>query len=99
VTQSNLILEGTVEFSTIDYRDRVFSNFYIGQSPGTGPGWYIFGRNPEYGGRLVRLCGRPSVKARRHPHYNCQVRRGWLKKRDALAVLTSLPAELPGRLS
>lgn len=97
--QSNLILEGKVEFSTVDYRDRHYANYYIERSPATGPGWYIFGRNPEwYGGRLVRLCGRPAVKARRHPHYNCRVRRGWLRKKDALSVLAQLPSQLSAGL-
>jgi len=78
------------EFSNVDCRGRVFSNFYARKDHHTGPGWYIFGRNPEYGGRLIALCARPRVKARRYPYYNCAVRRGWHTKREAQSIADQL---------
>jgi len=82
------------EFSCRDYRNRVFSGFYLARAPTRGPGWYIWGRNPEYGGRLVRLCGWPDVRPRKHPHYNIRVRRGWLRRSEAQQVLDHVLAQI-----
>jgi hypothetical protein len=63
---------------TIDYIGRRYSNFYVDKSPQDGPGWYVFGRYADaYGGKLIKLCGRPDIAPRAHPHYNVRVRRGW----------------------
>jgi len=72
-----------IDAKTVGFRGGWFNRFYPRTDPGTGPGWYVFGRNPAYGDSYVMLCGRPPVKARRHPHYNCQVRRGWKTRREA----------------
>jgi hypothetical protein len=75
---------------TVDYRGRVFDRFYPARSPSDGPGWYVYGRNPEYGDNLVMLCARPDVKHRRHPHYNVQIRRGFHTRREAQQVADQL---------
>ena len=72
-----------MESRTTDYKGRKFAEFYPARSSSDGPGWYVFGRNPEYDGRLICLCGRPAVAPRKHPHYNGPVRRGWFTKREA----------------
>lgn len=77
-------------FVTTDGRGRQFDQFYVAKSDADGPGYYIFGRNPEYGGRLIMLCGRPDVAPRKHPHYNCKVRRGWKTRREAIAALAAI---------
>lgn len=66
-----------------DYKGRMFAEFYVSRSAQDGPGWYVFGRNPEYGGHLVMLCGRPAVAPRKHPKYNGPVRRGWSTRAKA----------------
>lgn len=73
----------SIEVETVNYSGHLFSDFYAYKSPQTGPGWYIMGRNSEkYGtlpngkGAYVMLCARPDLKARAHPHYNGQIRRG-----------------------
>lgn len=82
-----------VEVNTENYGGYHFADFFARRDPATGPGWYVYGRNSEkYGtkadgtGIYVMLCARPSVKARRHRHYNCLVRRGWATKGEAEAV-------------
>ena len=77
-------------FSAVDYRGRVFADFHARKDPSFGPGWFIFGRNAEYDGRLVRNCGRPDVKPRKHPHYNGRVYRGWATKRACQAAIASM---------
>jgi hypothetical protein len=83
-------------FDNTNYSGHDFRNFFVSRDH-SGPGWYIFGRNSEkYGtlpngrGAYVKLCARPDVKPRRHPHYNGKVRRGWRLKRDAQAVADRL---------
>lgn len=80
------------EFHSIDYKGRAFSGFYAARSPQDGPGWYVFGRNPGYGGSLVMLCARPAVAPRKHPHYNCKVRRGFRTRREASGLAQALNA-------
>jgi hypothetical protein len=81
-----------VVIKTVDYKDRKYDRFYVARDPGFGPGWYVFGRNPEYGDHLVMNCARPDVKPRSHPHYNQRVQRGWLYKRDAQAIADQMNA-------
>jgi hypothetical protein len=75
-----------VLIQTADYKGRTYSDFHVRKNPGQAPGWFVFGRNEGYGGRLISLCARPDVPLRKHPHYNCRVQRGWLTKREAQAV-------------
>ena len=78
------------EIARQDSRGRIFANFYPRRDPASGPGWYVFGRNPEYAGALIMLCARPDVKPRKHPHYNCLVRRGYHTKAEAAHVAAQL---------
>lgn len=78
---------------TVDYRGRTYSAFFPRRDSGTGPGWYVFGCGAEYGGTLRMLCARPDVAARRHPHYNVLVRRGFRTMREAAAVAAAMNAE------
>lgn len=82
-------------FDTIGYDGTVFRDFYVRRDPSSGPGWFIFGRDPnKYGvdeqgrGRYIKLCGWRTV--RRHPHYNVPVRHGWRRKADAAVALANL---------
>jgi len=84
--------ESGVLFNPTDSYGRVYNRFYARQDSTTGPGWYVFGRNPEYGDSLIRLCARPDVKARRYRYHNGPARRGWATKRQAKAVADSLNA-------
>lgn len=59
-----------------------------------GPGWYIFARRPEYGGRYVRRVARPTGAPRPHRHYSRLVSPGWKRKKDAEQVLRILVALL-----
>ena len=90
----SLVISGdSVELTTVNYSGNKFSDFFVRQSPQSGPGWYVFGRNSEkYGikpdgtGAYTMLCARPNVKSRRHPHYTCTIRSGWKTKRAAMAI-------------
>lgn len=83
------------EFSRSDYRGRSYADFYPRRSPASGPGWYVFGRSPEYGNTLIRLCARPAAKPRAHPRYNVMVRRGWRTRRAAQAAADLLNRRYP----
>lgn len=77
-----------------DYRGRHYRDFHARRSASDGPGWYVFGRNPHhYGGNLVMLVARPEVEARKHPHYNVRVRRGFRTMREAREVAAILRAQ------
>lgn len=76
----------------IDYRGRVYDRFHARRSPDTGPGWYVYGRNVDYGDTLVMLCAWPDVPERKHKHYNGKVLRGWNTKREAEAVASRMNA-------
>ena len=75
-----------VVVTTVDYAGRSYDRFCVRRSPQDGPGWYVFGRNPEYNDSLVHLCARPNLPIRRHPHYSCKVARGWHLRSEAQAV-------------
>lgn len=77
-----------------DYAGRYYDRFYA-ERDHSGPGWYIFGRNPQYGGRLIRLIARPNVKPRVHPHYNIKIRRGFRTRREAEMVVEFLNKTFP----
>ena len=83
------------EYSRRDYRGRLYSDFYPRRAPSSGPGWFVFGRSPEYGNTLIRLCARPAVEPRAHPHYNVMVRRGWRTRRAAQAAADLLNRRFP----
>jgi hypothetical protein len=76
---------GRALFRSVDYKGRVFDRFYVSKDPLHGPGWYVFGRNPDYNDRLVALVAQPAIKPRGHPNYNIRVQRGWSTRREALA--------------
>lgn len=74
----------SLELETVDYQGRTFTtDIHIRKDPSTGPGWYIFGRCTDVSANVIKLIARPSVKSRKHPHYNIRVRRGWMTKRAA----------------
>ncbi len=76
------------ELENVDYKGRVFTeNVTVERSPATGPGWYIFARDKN---GTCMLVARPSVPARKHPHYNIAVRRGWLRKCDAEFIASTV---------
>ena len=79
-----------VEINTVNYRGDMFDRFYARKDPHSAPGWFVFGRNPGYGDHYIMLCARPAVKARKHPHYNVAVRRGWSTKREAESIAAEL---------
>jgi len=88
-----------IDLVTANYDGHRFDDFYVSRDTSSAPGWFVFGRNAEkYGrradgkGAYVMLCGRPDVPARRHPHYNGPVRRGWHRKCEAQAVADYLNA-------
>lgn len=81
-----------VDVQTTGFRGGHFTGFYVRRGDHDGPGWFIFGRNPAYGGSYIALVARPDLKARRHPHYNCKVRRGWRLMREAQAVCDVMTA-------
>lgn len=88
-----------VLIETTNYSGHTFADFYAERRPGHAPGWFVSGRNSEkYGthadgkGAYVMLCARPDVKARRHPHFNGAVQRGWRTKREAQAVADRMNA-------
>lgn len=88
-------------FNNVNSQGYVFIGFYVRRSLLDGPGWFVFGHNVEkYGanpdsgrGYDTKLCARPDVKARAHPHYNVKVRRGWRTKREASEVAAWLNCE------
>lgn len=78
----------STEIENVDYKDRVFSdNITAEREPSAGPGWYIFARNSE---GICKLIARPNVPARKHPHYTLRVRRGWLTKKEAEALIPTI---------
>lgn len=77
-----------------DYAGRHYDRFFVSRDH-VGPGWYIFGRNPEYGNHLICLVARPNVPPRKHSHYNVRVRRGFRLKRDAESVAAYLNTRFP----
>lgn len=82
-------MTNSIEIENVDYKDRVFSdNITAEREPSTGPGWYIFARNSEE--CICKLIARPNVSARKHPHYNIEVRRGWLTKKEAEALIPTI---------
>lgn len=82
-------MEGVI-FNATDHCGRTFKDFFPTRAEPHGPGWFVYGRNPDYYGGLVYLCGRPDVKPRQCAHYNGKVRRGWRTKREAAAVAARL---------
>lgn len=82
-----------IEFRGRGFRGGFFSAFYVAKHPQSGPGWYVHGRNPAYGGGYVMVCARPDVPARAHPHYNVKVRRGFRTMREARWVASVLNAK------
>ena len=75
---------------TTDYKSRTYDRFFVGTHAAYGPGYYVFGRNQDYGDSLITVCAQPDVAFRRHSHYNCRVRRGWKTKREAQSIADKL---------
>lgn len=86
-------MQGLVEIITVG-RFGSFGNFFAAEDPAVGPGWYVKGRRPEFGGNLVMLCARPNVQERKHPHYSCFVRSGWATKAEAQRVADHMNAAI-----
>lgn len=86
---------------TSDYKNRVYRSFHARRDSVSGPGWFVFGRclphagRDTYGGKVVMLCARPDVPARKHPHYNIRVRRGFRTMREANRVAELLNETYP----
>lgn len=78
---------------TTDYKGREFTKFYVSKDSSRAPGWFVFGRNPEYAHSLIKLCARPIVKARSHPHYNGLIESGWKTKREAQTIADAMNLE------
>lgn len=77
-----------------DYRGRMFSGpFFVAPHRGVDPGWFVFGRNEEYGGRLIKVVARPDVKERTYKFWNGPRQRGWWLKCEAQAVADMLNKE------
>ena len=77
-------------FINIDHKGRVYHDFFPERKPEKGPGWYVYGRNPDYYNGIIKVCCWPLVKPRAHPHYNGRIERGWHRKRDAKAIAAFL---------
>lgn len=75
-----------VEIEVVDYKGRVYDRFYVDKDPARGPGWFVFGMNPEYGDRLRMNCARPVGPRRKYKYYNGRVHRGWRLKREAQEI-------------
>lgn len=76
------------------YKGRFFGPpYFVAEHFGIDPGWFVFGRNPEYGGRLVQVVARPDVPERAYLYWNGKRRRGWWLKREAQAVADQLNEE------
>jgi hypothetical protein len=74
-----------------DYKGRTYGPpFYVAQWHGIAPGWFVFGRNEEYGGRCIKMVARPDVPPRKYKHWNGQLSRGWWKKCDAQEIADRL---------
>lgn len=86
-----------MEYILIDYKGRVYREFFVSKDPGLAPGWFVYGRcRNEYGPNgIIFLVGRPAVKPRKHPHYNVKIRRGWHSKREAQAYADQLNRQYP----
>ena len=92
-----IILNQEIQYNNVNEGGYIFTDFYVCKDHGLSPGWFIFGRNKvKYGihddgkGAYVMLCARPSVKPRKHPHYNGKVKRGWHTKKEAQAICDEL---------
>lgn len=75
-----------------DYKGRMFTDFYPSKDC-TGPGWFLLGKNPEYDGRLRKVCAWLDVKPRHYKLWNGLVRRGFHSKKEAQAVADQLNKE------
>lgn len=90
-----------INFSREGYDGTLFNDFEVRRDSASGPGWFIFGRDPKkYGtfpdgrGRYVMLCGYRVRKG--HRNYNGAVRHGWRTAREAKAMLEAYVADHPG---
>lgn len=86
----NSVLDNTIITEGPDHRGRVYTgSYFVKESGSDGPGWYVYQHSDERD-VLYRLAARPDVKARRFKLWNGSFRRGWWRKRDALAVAKAL---------
>lgn len=91
MTTFSITLEGaSIEVTTTGFRGGHFTRFYVATYHGVAPGWFVFGKNPAYGGRYTMVVARPDVKARKRPNWNGLVRAGWRTMREARAVAALL---------
>lgn len=89
--KKNPIESGSIEYDFgPDYKGRRFgAPFKVYREPSQAPGWFVFGTSPE---GVIRIVARPAVEARKHPHYNIRVRRGFSKKSEADQIAKELNA-------
>lgn len=77
-----------------DYMGRMYTGpFYVSRQDGYAPGWFVLGRNDEYGGRLRKVVARPNVPYRSYKYWSGHRKRGWWLKREAQAVADMLNKE------
>lgn len=81
------LIEENVAFCNIDYKGRIFSDFYVHKDPQSGPGYYVFGRDKN---GVICLCAHPSIKPRKYRYYNVPKQRGFRRHGDALKVASDL---------
>ncbi len=68
--------------STLDLRGRHYDRFFA-RRDSVAPGWFVFGRNPEYGDALVMPCAWPDAPPVTYKKRNGKVRLGWRTKGEA----------------
>lgn len=77
-----------------DCMGRMFEGpYYVAEWRGVAPGWFVWGRHPDYGGRLRKVVARPDVKARRYKHWDGPRERGWWTKWEAQQVADLMNTE------
>lgn len=77
-----------------DYRGRLFEGpYYVDKWHGVAPGYFVFGRHPDYGGQLRKVVAYPDLKPRKYKYWTIPVSRGWLTKKEAQQVADRMNTE------
>lgn len=74
-----------VAIETTDYKGRRFDRFEV-RRDNIAPGWFVFGRNPEYGDTLIKMVAWIDEPKKRYRGRNCKTVRGWRTKREAQSI-------------
>lgn len=78
-------------FEPCDTSGLRFDNFMVKESV-TNPGWFIYGRHPEYGLSYIMICGRPNL-----PRSSVRSARsifvGWESEQEAREALAKVPTD------